>query len=235
MDKYIHLNPDDQAYCIKELEQLRDSVGFMFQMLQQNELTEDFKNTVFSGGEYMIKNISEKFNYNGKVSEMVDKRSKPVRQKNERIREIELQLATGTSFENFNKNVREIFDNIIKFWELEGFSGSYNYHMDSYGCLCIELSATAGYGDTLFDFKDEKPKRVQIDDFSDFRLSQNETNILLDCDYNRKKINKILLKKFPSLKIQEWKNKNYDGECVITNINCVLYNINDVMPKRRKK
>lgn len=226
----MKINQDDYFYLIKEIDSLNQSFSFMMKDLLNNELKEDFKNTVLSLNQMQLSNIAERLQIKSRCLEEVQERAKSNQNKNKLIKEMEEQLVLSNNFNNFKNIISKSIDSLNYIWNLEGFDSSYDTFISNNGDIHVQFNLNPLFTNEFFKYEEyyEQVKRKNENDFSDFILSNKQPFYLIDCDKNKKILTGILNELFPSIYIIEWKNRNRHDFFALTYVNCIIENISDI-------
>lgn len=211
-EKIINLSEDSKVVCLKSLKDINGQLGFMFDLIKKNGLTEEMRDTLCGLFEFSMSDISKHVGYNGESARKVEERHAQIREANQKIRELEKKIGSEDLTEKLPAQIKYLADLIEKWWDIDGFNYIKEIFVRPYGSIEVNFGFSFNefrsmYSDKPVTVKEAFKAWIEEVENKGFKLYKERHDIeLLDNDENRKLVTDLIKKRFPSADIIEWNN-----------------------------
>lgn len=237
-EEYIKFNEDEKEVCLKELKDLYNSTGTLFEYIKKDTLTEEMKEILFSLMEFHISNVSKSLNLESESAKKIEERHREIREANMKIYRLEQQIGNTYSVENIKQQLKYINNIISEWWDLEGFHHISDACFTPYGIYKAEFCIMLEYMSGIFSKKpvtERNKHKAWIEYLNEqgyiVHCDKNGREpYLVDCKENRHKITQLIKKAFPTAVISKWDNwyENDNDEYQIRHFDVYIYNLNEI-------
>lgn len=236
--KLINLNEDEKVYCLNKIKEMYSQLSFMHQMIEENELSEEMRDTLSSLIEHGMSDISEKTGYDSLSKKVLDEKFSNIRVLNTEIRELRNRIGSD-NIQNIKEKMRYLSDLVYKWWKIEGFRHVSNSKFLSYGNFNCELCIMFHSGSSRYSDKpvtDKEKHKTWLEEIEErgFEVVDLKGNgkQLIDNDHNRELLKNMIINRIPSAEIVQFKNWNFRSETedvmAIKHIEIVIRNLEDI-------
>lgn len=216
-EELVNLNEDQKAVALKNTKDLCFASKQMHELLASDTLTEKMKKTLIFISESYLTDIAKATNYESNIATELNKRFEEVRKANQRIQELECQIANMKPIDGLNEQLRGLTEKIDTWWAEIGFNFISEMSFSRYGGLDITFSFSFERFSNLFsetpvsDKKKDKDKVQQLRD-EGFTFIESDNKLkLADTDTNKQLLIDLIEERFPSITIkgmQTWRGRN---------------------------
>lgn len=235
--------PDQKAVVRRELESAYGSMATLLDWVEKDKLTEDMRESLPGLVDLSMKQVKTTIGHTGEESERVKEMTESIGAMYKRqINDLQTALREQGSIGSLAANTKMLFQKIDKWWDIEGFNYSSEKSVAESGVIQIKLgfmlnSFTSRYSATpVSDNENLKTKTQYLRDQGfEFTPSLRGYDLdLLDSDTNRKLLEELIKKAFPSAKIWSIENRlrrshNDEDEChIIRSLDVTIQDIADV-------
>ncbi len=229
----VPANLDKEKGLLRSYRELTSALSYMISLYQEGKLTEGFKETLLETGENHLGDICKVFGFDGVLKKRKDEIFSEIRQRNEENRELRKQLGQKVSNEDLRERMKLLSDSVSNWWNIEGFghittteqkfNGNGYYQCQLSGMLCEDYR-TRGMKNSL----DDKIKKLR--DYG-FEIDTEREKSIVDCDNNRKVLQKLLQSKYPSCEIVEYRSYAGRGKekAEFRDIDIIIYNLDEII------
>lgn len=214
-NKAIMLNEDDKEVCLKALKEINSQLGFMYQLIQEDALSEDMRDTLSSLFEYRMSDIAKKTGYDSLSAKVLEEKHKAIREANTKIHELERKLGSEDLTDKIKEQIKYLTDLVDKWWDIEGFNYIREMFFRKYGSLEIELGFSfedfsARYSDKPITAKEKHKSWIEEVQERGFKIDKYKGygSMLVDCESNRQMLIDMIKNRFPSAEILQFENYN---------------------------
>lgn len=211
----IILNEDDKAVCLNALKELNGQLSFMYQLIQEDRLDENTRDTLSSLFEYSMTDISEKTGYDSLSAKVLDEKYKAIREANVKIRELERKIGSEDLTDKIEEQISYLIGLVDKWWDIEGFQYIRDISFRKYGMLEAELGFSfmgfsSRYSDKPVTAKIKYQTWIEELEERGFNIisGKRRDSILVDCESNRELLISMIKNRFPSVEILQFENYN---------------------------
>lgn len=214
-NKTIILNEDDKEVCLKALKEINSQLGFMYELIQENTLSEDMRDTLSGLFEYRMADIAKKTGYDSLSAKVLEEKHKAIREANNKIHELEKKLGSEDLTDKIEAQIKYLTNLVDKWWDIEGFNYIREMNFRKYGMLEIELGFSfndfsSRYSDKPITSKEKHKSWIEEVKERGFKIvtRKGDGAMLIDCDDNRKMLIDMIKNRFPSAEILQFENYN---------------------------
>ncbi|MCD3202853.1 hypothetical protein [Clostridium botulinum] len=214
-DKIIKLDVDSKEVCLKTLKDISTQLGFMFELIQEDKLSEKMRDTLSNLFEYRMVDISKKTGYDSLSAKVLDEKHKAIREANTKIHELERKLGSEDLTDKIKEQIKYLTGLVDKWWDIEGFNYIRNIFFRKYGSVEVDLSFSFTDFSTRYSDKpvtDKEKHKSWIEEVKErgFKIEKCKGYgfVLIDCESNRQMLIDMIKNRFPSADILQFKNYN---------------------------
>lgn len=209
-DKKITFNENQKAVVEREIQSAYTSMATLLEWIKTDSLSQDMKETLPKLIDGYMRTVKETIGFTGEESLHEKEMTKAVlKQYYKQIKELEKALENTQSISSISANVEIAFNKIEKWWDVEGFNYIKEKQITTGGTVKLVLgfmlsSSTSRYSKTPISDKEQLITKVQylMDKGFEFTPKQRGYDLgLIDNDNNRKLLETLIKKAFPSCKI----------------------------------
>lgn len=235
--------PDQKAVVRRELESAFGSMATLLDWLENDKLTTDMRESLPNLIDMAMNQVKSTIGHTGEENERVKEMTESIGAMYQRqINDLQTALREQGSIGSLAANTKMLFGKIDKWWDIEGFNYSSEKSIGEYGCVNIKLgfmlnSFTSRYSTTpVSDTENLKTKTEYLREQGfEFTPSLRDYDLdLIDNDTNRKLLDQLIKRAFPSAKIWSVENRlrrtqTEDDEClIIRSLDVTIQDIADV-------
>lgn len=213
--KTIVLNADDKEVCLNALKEINSQLGFMYELIQENTLSEDMRDTLSGLFEYRMADIAKKTGYDSLSVKVLEEKHKAIREANNKIHELEKKLGSEDLTDKIEAQIKYLTNLVDKWWDIEGFNYIREMYFRKYGMLEIELGFSfndfsSRYSDKPITSKEKHKSWIEEVKERGFKIVKRKGDgaMLIDCEDNRKMLIDMIKNRFPSVEILQFENYN---------------------------
>lgn len=213
----VTLTEDQKAVLLKDTKDMFFAAKQLHDWVQSESLEQQMAGTLPSLIEFHLMSIAKVLNYESHLTKEHEQRHIEIRNANQRIRDLEKQLASSKPIEGLGEQLSLLKDLVYDWWKEEGFRHVSEVSFTSGGGMKVEFSFMLDTcRDALIDDapvtnqqkKVKKLKRLVNTGFELVRESEDSSQWnVLDTQNNRRLLAEMLEKRFPSIcisKIESW-------------------------------
>ena len=134
-DKIIKLDENAKEVCLRSLKEMSQQIGFMHQLISEDCLKEDMRDTLSGLFEYKMSDISKQTGYDSISQKVLDEKHKAIRVANNKIHELEKKLGSEDLTDKIKEQIKYLTDLVDKWWDIEGFNFIREMFFRKYGSL----------------------------------------------------------------------------------------------------
>lgn len=205
--------------------------------LESGTLAEETKATLSSLLESYVVDALSELDYESVLKEEHEKRYEDIRRANQRIQELEKQLANTHELTGFKQMFRKVQDIIRKWWKQEGFVHVEDVTLLGNGTIQITFAFALSMRVSMFS-KNKEADRKELQEHiqylrdTGFEFYSNQANPvftkdLLKTDKNEELLTQLVQSRFPSFELQSVKGADLDGEEIIMSFTGVIKDFDD--------
>lgn len=213
-DSPVSLSADQKTVVCKGIREAVDALRFVHEFVEKDALKVSVRANGLSLAYAHLDRVAEAAGFASDREEEHRSTQKILRAANERIRELESQLAEGVTGEAIAQAVKKIHDSIWQTWKKAGFSHAADV---SIGARHLSVKLRCDADDGLFTYSDtpETDKKTAEELRSQLEAAgiqftgegrQREDRRAIDTDANRAAIAQVILGIWPQAKITGWES-----------------------------
>ncbi|KLU74218.1 hypothetical protein [Clostridium botulinum] len=211
-DKIIKLDVDSKEVCLKALKDINSNLGFMFELIQKDTLSEEMRDTLSKLFEYRMADISKKTGYDSLSAKVLDEKHKAIREANTKIHELERKLGSEDLTDKIKEQIKYLTGLVDKWWDIEGFNYIKEIFFRKYGSLEVNLGfsftdfSASRYSDKPITAKEEHKSWIEEVVERGFKIEKCKGYgfVLIDCESNRQMLIDMIKNRFPSAEILQF-------------------------------
>jgi hypothetical protein len=211
-ENIIKLNIDSKEVCLKALKDMNGQIGFFYDLIKKDQLTEEMRDNLSSLFEYSMSDLSKQTGYDSNSAKKVEEKHAEIRNLNLKIRELEEKLGSDDITDKVSAQIKHLTDLVEKWWDIDGFKYIREIFVRPYGTLEITFGFSfndfsSSYSDKPITVKEKHKSWIEEVQERGFRLINSNRDVnLIDDDHNRKLLAELIKNRFPSAKILQWEN-----------------------------
>jgi len=208
----------------KSYNDIKFNIGHLHSQLKAGKLTEGMKATQLSLSEHYVLELQKTLGYEGVLDQQNKERYSEIRSLNIENRDLRKQLGNKVTNEDARERIKNIYDDIWMWWNLEGLGHIKEFSIGQSGRINLTLSGM------LCDPYRDKGKTIEEKkvDLEKVGLSFNDDNQTIASDKNFEALSKLLTSKYPSARILETRETNYSNKRVFREITVTIDNLDDI-------
>lgn len=232
------LSNNQKELVTKNLSKGRFASANLQKKIEEGNLDENAKNTLCSLMESYLVDVLKEMDYPSHLQEEHDNRYAEIRKVNERVNELELQLASKNPLSGFREQFSLIQDTIHEWWRKEGFVYVQEVNVISYGVLSVKFGFQLCMRSSMFskdpegDRADNLRHRQSLEDrgfeFASHAKDEMFRSELLATDKNKKLLTELICERFPSFECKGFDNYEVDGMTILNVMHGIINEITDV-------
>jgi predicted component of type VI protein secretion system len=237
------LDADQQAVLKRELVAMMHGLHTLHDTLETDKaLPGELTQAVLSTLEYGLADFSRISGFPTETASRVEDRSRLLREANARLTQLETQLGTMVSTTQACLAAKALAKKLDDWWDLEGFGYIRRFALTKQGHIEVDLSCNLygnfalAHSSTPVSDKERRREWLQSLQARGFVLAEVEADHeceLVDCDATRMALAALLVKRLPSLQINEYKNHvsqhgAYKGVSMLRSVRGHIFNLEDV-------
>lgn len=214
-EKIISLDIDAKEVCLSAIKDISSQLGFMYELIQEDRLSEEMRDTLSGLFEYRMSDIAKKTGYDGLSAKVIEEKHKALREANSKIYELKRKLGSEDLTDKIKEQIEYLTGLVDKWWDIEGFNYIREMHFRKYGSLEIELGFsfndfTSRYSDKPVTAKEKHKSWIEELKERGFNIvsRKGDGSMLLDCENNRQMLISMIKNRFPSVEILKLENYN---------------------------
>lgn len=214
-NKIVKLDADSKEVCLKALKDINDQLGFMYQLIKEDKLNEEMRDTLSNLFEHSMADIAKKTGYDSLSAKVLEEKHKAVREANTKIHELERKLGSEDLTDKIKEQIKYLTDLVDKWWDIEGFNFIREMYFRKYGSVEIELGFSfmdfsTRYSDKPITAKEKHKSWIEEVQERGFKIESRKGDgaMLVDCENNRQMLIDMIKNRFPSVKILQFENYN---------------------------
>lgn len=239
----LQFNDDQKAVIKREIKQAYNAMATLLDWVKNDSLREDMKETLPKLVDSYMKTVKETIGFNGEESEREKEMTESIGQYYQRqIANLEQALERQQSISSISANIELAFKKIDKWWNIEGFNFIRDKQITAGGIAKLEFgfmlnSISSSYSATPISDKKQLKTKVQYLEEKGFKFTPKKRGYgldLIDNDHNRKLLEEIIKKAFPSAKIWSYKNhlrqtnKEKDDHYILRGVEVSISDLSDI-------
>lgn len=227
---------DDQK--VDTLRQIKNAYGALDlygDKKMTKEETSAFSQTAFLLSAHAIAQLATVFGLESKIKAELEEKACENKERNQKIAELEQQLGAGFDPERYEENMKRAFLMMEEKWKAEGFTGLYKPKITAYGG--VFLSFILKPVREVWDLLDEEEDEEKIEALFQLRQQRffekafqtvNEGSYVhvVDSDENKRKIEQLLKRLFPTLEIERWETQKHNTGLGLTHVEVSIKSMN---------
>jgi hypothetical protein len=237
--KTLKLTQDKNAVALRKIRQIGDSVGTIFSIIKDGtSIDTELATNCVKAAEFELADLCKTLGIKTDSSKEREQRHVDLRAANMRIRELEAQLGNAQAPEMTQAAVKNMSDQLNKWWDLAGFG-----HISD-GIAFGPYGATVNFSCMLFgDFRltgsdtpvtDKSRKEQWHDSLRErgFLLTEEDRDVsILDCDHNRKVLMDLFKARLPSASVLSFENthKRKSAEFILRGVKVFISRIDEIL------
>lgn len=213
--KVIALNNDDKEVCLNALKEINSQLGFMYQLIEEDKLNENMRDTLSCLFEYRMADISKKTGYDSLSAKVLEEKHQAVREANAKIHELERKLGSEDLTDKIKEQIAYLTGLVDKWWDIEGFKYIRDMSFRKYGMLEVDLGFSfmefsSRYSDKPVTVKAKHQTWIEELKERGFNIisAKRRDTMLVDCESNREMLIAMIKNRFPSAEILQFENYN---------------------------
>ena len=205
--------------------------------LETGTLDEKTKGTFSSLLESYVGDALSELDYESVLKAKSEERFEEIRRANQRIQELEKQLANTNELTGFKQMFRKVQDILRKWWKQEGFVHINDVTLLGNGTLQVTFDFALSMRVSMFsENKEAERKELQEhiqrlrDTGFEFYINQANpmfTKNLLKTEENEELLTRLVQSRFPSFELQNIEEANLDGEKIMMSFTGVIKDFSD--------
>jgi hypothetical protein len=212
------LDADQHALAMKALRNMNGALSTIHsQLAAGNTLDTELTSNVLYVSEHYMADLGKAVGISTDGAKEITQRNAMLREANGRIRDLEHQLGGAMSPEMAQMQLKNLYEQLARWWKLEGFGHTAEVSFGRYGCQ-VELSCHM-FGDfSILDSKtpvsDKDRKKLWHEQLvaRGFVLCDKDRDlVVVDCEGSRKTLLDLFSMRLPSAKVISFKNHNIRG------------------------
>lgn len=214
-EKMVKLDKDSKAVCLNALKDINSQLGFMYELINKDNLSEEMRDTLSNLFEYRMADIAKKTGYDSLSAKVLKEKHKAVREANAKIHELERKLGSEDLTDKIAAQIKYLTNLVDKWWDIEGFNYIREMYFRKYGMLEIELGFSfndfsSRYSDKPITSKEKHKSWIEEVKERGFKIitRKGDGAMLIDCEDNRKMLIDMIKNRFPSVEILQFENYN---------------------------
>lgn len=239
----LAFNEDQKAVVEREIKSAYSAMATLLEWVKTDSLDEEMKETLPNLVESYMKNVKETIGFTGEESEREKEMTESIGQYYQKqIKDLEQALEKQQPISSISANVKLAFDKIDKWWGIEGFNYIREKRITDGGVARFELgfmldSFTSRYSNTPVSDKEVLKTKVQYLKDKGFQFTPKKRGYgldLIDNDNNRKLLEQLIKKAFPSANIWSFENhlrrtnKEKDDYFIIRSVEVTIFDLSDI-------
>jgi hypothetical protein len=235
-EEVVVLTEDNKTLGLKELKDLYNAAGTLYEWVKSDTLTVEMKETLFSLIESYTAGAGKYIGFDSMAQEKIDKMHEKIRAANDKIRGLEEKLADSASPDMVKEFLDKAHWAMYTWWKSFGFSLVTDDSFNGYGYkarFCLDIGHISFISTHPSKDKKESEDRLQkmLDDGWKLKIPNRERSYhILDTPDNRDKIYALIRQKFRSAKITKWENWNLgqSDEFYLRDFEIIIYDYQEI-------
>jgi hypothetical protein len=245
-EPHITLTEDARAVALRKIRDLQQAVGTIASIIKEGAIDANLATNCVKVSEFYLTDLCKALGIETEGAVERQQRNVDLRAANTRIARLEEQLGGEQSPDMTQAAVKNLYDRLNKWWNLDGFG-----HISD-GVAFGPYGATVNFSCLLFgDFRlidsdtpvSDKSRKEQWHESlreRGFILTEEDRDVsILDCDHNRKVLVELFQARLPSARILRFENthKRQSTEFTLRGVQVFITNIAEILalpvPKRK--
>lgn len=239
----LTFNEDQKAVVEREIRSAYSAMATLLDWVKKDSLDVEMKETLPNLVDSYLRTVKETIGFTGEESE----RHKEMKESiglyyQKQIKDLEQALENQQPISSIAANVKIAFDKIDKWWDIEGFNYIKDKRVTDGGVARFELgfmldSFTSRYSKTPVSDKENLKTKVQYLMDKGFQFTPKKRGYgldLIDNDNNRKLLEQLIKKAFPSANIWSFENhlrrtnNEMDNYFIIKGVEVTIFDLSDI-------
>lgn len=236
-------NEDQKVKLLKDTKDLYFAAKQLYDWIEKGQLAEDMSKVLPSLLESHFVSIAKTLDYESHLLEEHEQRYAEIRMANQRVRDLENQLASNKSIDGLKEQLYSLYRTVYDWWKEEGFRHISEAHFTEHGGMKIQFSFML---DTHMDtFLNDEPvtnsknKANKIKQLIErgFELEKESEHsqswLVIDTPNNRYLLTHMLINRFPSInisRIDSWAKggKSNNEKWTIWRLEAYIHDLRDI-------
>ncbi|ADO59744.1 hypothetical protein PPSC2_26460 (plasmid) [Paenibacillus polymyxa SC2] len=233
---FVRLHADQKEVLLKDLNSLIQAAHQMVNSVQQNTLDLDEAHQITALMEFNHIDIAKMVGYESYVTKKREEHYPENREVNKRNHELE-QKASLKPLDGLKEQLNQLSGVVSEWWKTDGFHCVNDFRFYSSGCagmtFCFMLKYR--YSTRKLPMAERFNKKVYVDKIKNdgYEIEDIEGYGLevLDTPNNRSLLRSLLISRFPSIRINSFRNQvvgKNDDTYILTGIDATIFDLTDI-------
>lgn len=231
------LTNNQKEIALKNIQKGLFAGATLKEKMAKGTLDDKSKNQLLSLMEYYLIDVQHELDYDSHLKKEQESRFEGIRKANERIQELEKQLASKNSLDGFLEQFELVQDKIREWWKKEGFVYVEEIELASYGVKVkfgFQLSMRKSFfskdpeGDRAEHVRYKESLKAMGFEFIEGDLTPVYQNDLVSSINNKKLLERLITKRFPSFVCQHISCLDNSSVNVILSVEGYIEDFDDV-------
>lgn len=209
----LKLSRDKNAVALRKIRQISDAVGTIFSVIKDGTaVSAELATNCVKVAEFELSHLCKTLGIETDSAKEREQRYADLRAANTRVRELEAMLGSTQPPEATQAALKNMADQLNRWWDLEGFGHISDIAFGQYGCK-VDFSCNL-FGDfrlldsdTPVSDKDRKQRWYESLQERGFVLVEDDREwSVSDCDASRKVLQDLIVSRIPSARVTKFDN-----------------------------
>lgn len=231
-------NADQMEVSVRHVQDAQLALSLIAHTLKtKGRISEEVMRTCLASVEHQVADLGRLLGVSTQSEAAVTERFAQLRAANLRIRDLEAQLGQGQSPEATQQAIRQLYEHLNKWWDLDGFGHISEMHFEPYG-ISVKFSCSLFGAFRLLRSKtpvsDRDNYQQWVSDLESrgyvlYREKGEREPNLKDCDQTRAALERLFAQRLPSATVTAFENQRRGEAIALTNIHVLIRRYEEVL------